>query len=154
MRQGEIQEVDSLWQHTSSVWPCLSLSVWAQKNLWRCNSTPGGKKKQRKKENASDRSCKGVQIIKILPDPIISNLAQHWKWHLPESVRAQAPIYGEIQVGTLQWMLAGSTLLSTSLGQLLPTSGRALEYRGPCLGAFAVGPAARKVVPGDRDLLG
>lgn len=24
-----------------SVWPCLSLSVWVQMNLWRCNSTPG-----------------------------------------------------------------------------------------------------------------
>lgn len=27
-----------------SVWPCLSLSVWVQMNLWRCNSKPVGAK--------------------------------------------------------------------------------------------------------------
>lgn len=64
----EIQAEDSLWQHTFSVWPCLSLSVWVQMNLWRCNSTPGGAKKQRqtgvqtqrKKENTSD--CSGEKV--------------------------------------------------------------------------------------------
>lgn len=59
--KGEIQKVDSLWQHTSSVWPCLSLSVWAQKNLWRCNSTPGGKKNRERKRMHQTGHVKGYK---------------------------------------------------------------------------------------------
>lgn len=142
-----------------SVWPCLSLSVWVQMNLWRCNSTPGrfwnpeqrhkGIKSQREQNQNTSvtqgwKHDKSIFQVSVLCGRRVS----------PESARAQAQLCGGIRAGTWRWMQESSIRLSACLGRPLPTSARAQGCLWPCLGAFDAGSDANWAGQDDRGSLG
>lgn len=67
-----------------SVWPCPLLSEWAQMNLWRCNSTPGGVKngvRETKHQTGESSHTKPCTVLKTMP-----GLMPTWKCSCPGKV--------------------------------------------------------------------
>lgn len=92
----------------SFVWPCLSLSGWVQRNLWRCNSTPGRFWKQitqtKKKRKKSIKASKKINPKQVR---LVSVIAEKWKNTFPKSVQLCAGCEFHLKVLVARHSLVG-----------------------------------------------